>query len=64
MSELSSREVREEFSETLNRVAYGHERIIITRRGRPLAVLVPVAVDQEQLEKPRASTPPEEPWPR
>ncbi|MCH9000701.1 MAG: type II toxin-antitoxin system prevent-host-death family antitoxin, partial [Proteobacteria bacterium] len=34
--------VRDNFAEAIGRVAYGKERITIERRGRPLAVLVPV----------------------
>jgi prevent-host-death family protein len=33
---------RNNFAEVLSRVAYGKERVTIERRGRPLAVLVPV----------------------
>jgi len=34
--------VRQDFSETVNRVAYGRERIILHRRGRDVAALIPV----------------------
>ena len=40
---------RNNFAEILSRAAYGKERITIERRGRPLAVLVPVE-DLEHLE--------------
>ncbi len=33
-------EVKSRFSEYASRSAHGHERIIITRRGKPLAALV------------------------
>ena len=33
------------FADLLGRVAYGGETIIITRRGKPMARLVPVDVD-------------------
>jgi prevent-host-death family protein len=36
-------EAREDFSETINRVAYGGERIVIGRRGKDVAAVVPVA---------------------
>jgi prevent-host-death family protein len=42
MAELSVAEVCEQFSEAINRAAYGKERIFVTRRGRRLAVIVPV----------------------
>jgi prevent-host-death family protein len=42
MTRLSATRAREEFSDTLNRVAYGGERIVLHRRGKDLAALVPV----------------------
>ena len=50
MTRLSASAVREEFSETLNRVAYGGERIVLERRGKDVAALVPVE-DLELLEE-------------
>jgi antitoxin Phd len=50
MTRLSASAVREEFSETLNRVAYGGERIVLERRGKDVAALVPVE-DLELLER-------------
>ena len=35
-------EVKRRFSDLLSRVAYGGETILITRRGRPMAKLVPL----------------------
>ena len=49
MTRLSASAVREEFSETLNRVAYKGERIVLERRGKDVAALVPVE-DLELLE--------------
>ena len=37
---LSTTEARRDFAELVNRVAYGQERINITRRGKPVAVLL------------------------
>jgi len=34
-------EAKLHFGDLLGRVAYGKERVTITRRGRPMAVLVP-----------------------
>jgi prevent-host-death family protein len=48
MSELTSREARERFSEAVNRAAYGRETIILTRRGKRIAAIVPF--DLAQLE--------------
>ena len=36
-------EAKKRFSDLLGRVAYGGETIVITRRGRPMAKLIPVA---------------------
>jgi prevent-host-death family protein len=41
---------RDEFAETLNRVAYRGERIVLERRGKGVAALVPVE-DLELLER-------------
>jgi prevent-host-death family protein len=40
-SELSIAEAKARFSELVNRVAYGGERIVITKRGKPIVVLSP-----------------------
>jgi prevent-host-death family protein len=42
MTRLTASEAREGFSDTLNRVAYGGERIVLRRRGRDLAAIVPI----------------------
>jgi prevent-host-death family protein len=42
MNRATTGKVRQEFSETVNRVAYGRERIVLHRRGRDLAALVPM----------------------
>jgi prevent-host-death family protein len=39
---VSVADARSELAELLNRVAYGKERLVITRHGRELAALVPV----------------------
>jgi len=33
---------RSRFSEIVNRTAFGGERVVVTRRGKPLAALVPI----------------------
>ena len=50
MTSINSVELRNKFSDFLNRTAYGKERIIITRRGQDLGVLVPME-DLELLQK-------------
>lgn len=49
MANMGAGDVRENFSDTLNRVSYGHERVTITRRGRAAAALIS-AEDLEPLE--------------
>jgi prevent-host-death family protein len=39
---LSAGKVRQDFAETVNRVAYGGERVVLHRRGRNLAALIPL----------------------
>jgi prevent-host-death family protein len=45
---VSIGQVKRDISELVNRVAYGGERIVLTSRGKPKAVLVSVE-DYEQL---------------
>ena len=49
MTSVSTVEARKQFSDLINRVAYGKERVILSRRGRDLAGLVPLE-DIELLE--------------
>jgi prevent-host-death family protein len=62
MAELSVAEAREQFSDAINRAAYGKERIYITRRGKRVIAIVPIedveaiqviedAIDREEVEK-------------
>ncbi len=46
----SSGKVRDEFSDALNRVAYQGARIVLHRRGKDVAALIPVE-DLELLEE-------------
>ena len=39
---VSVADARSDLAELLNRVAYGKERLVITRHGRQLAAIVPV----------------------
>ena len=50
MTKLAASKARDEFSDTLNRVAYRGERIVLRRRGKDLAALVPLA-DLALIEK-------------
>lgn len=49
MVRLAANEARKEFAETLNRVAYKGERIIVHRHGKNVAALIPLE-DLELLE--------------
>jgi prevent-host-death family protein len=40
-SEIPVTQAREELADLINRVAYGHERIVLTRHSKPVACLVP-----------------------
>lgn len=47
---LAVTKARENFSDMINRVVYRHERIVLGRRGKNVAALVPME-DLELLEK-------------
>lgn len=47
---ISASEARAAFNDVLSRVSHGHERVTITRNGKPAAVLVSVE-DLELLER-------------
>ena len=48
--ELSASEAREKIADVIGRVSYGHERVVITRNGKPAAAVVTI----EDLERLRA----------
>ena len=50
MRTMNASEVRDEFAETLNRVAFGGERVIIRRRDKELAAVIPIE-DLRLLER-------------
>ncbi len=50
MNEVPVSEARRDLSELTNRVAYGDERIMLTRHGKGLVALVPIA-DAELLQR-------------
>lgn len=47
---VSVSEARDQFAELVNRAAYGHERVLVARRGRPIAAIVPIE-DVKLLER-------------
>ena len=42
MTKVSTVQARDQFSEVINRVAYGKERVVLTRRGKDLVGVVPI----------------------
>lgn len=40
MLKMSTVEARENFSEMINQAAYGNQRVVLTRRGKPLVAVV------------------------
>ena len=50
MRRMAASEARRDFAEVVNRVAYGKERVIIGRRGKELAAVIPMA-DLRLLER-------------
>lgn len=47
---INSKKARTDFADNINRVAYGHERLTITRHGKKVAAIIPVE-DLEFLEE-------------
>ena len=42
MARLLASKVRQDFSDTINRVAYSGERIVLERHGKAMAAIVPI----------------------
>ena len=40
MLKMSTVEARENFSEMTNQAAYGNQRVVLTRRGKPLVAVI------------------------
>ncbi len=47
---LTTSEIRVDFADALNRVAYGKERIVLERHGKQVAALIPIE-DLSALEE-------------
>jgi prevent-host-death family protein len=47
---VSVSDARQDFAELVNRAAYRGERVMVARRGRPIAAIVPIE-DVEFLER-------------
>jgi prevent-host-death family protein len=50
MAHLPASKAREDFADTINRVAFGKERVVLRRRGKEVAAVVPMA-DLRLLEE-------------
>jgi prevent-host-death family protein len=50
MKSIDTTQARQEFAETVNEVAYGRRRIVVSRRGRRVAAIVPVE-DLDLIER-------------
>ena len=50
MSKVSTVEARDQLSTIINRAAFGKERVVLTRRGKELAAVVPIE-DVKLLEE-------------
>ena len=50
MSAVTTVEARSQLSEILNRAAYGRERVVLTRRGKPIAAVISID-DLKALEQ-------------
>ncbi len=50
MSKVSTVEARDKLSTIINRAAFGKERVVLTRRGKELAAVVPIE-DVKLLEE-------------
>jgi prevent-host-death family protein len=61
---VSVAEAKKHLSELLGRVAYGGERIIISKRGKPMAVLIPAgeASAEEHLSRVEGWLEPDDPF--
>lgn len=44
MREYTTGEARDHFSEVINAAAFGDERIVLTRHGKPIAAVIPISV--------------------
>lgn len=42
MTTVTTKEARDQLSDLVNRAAYGKERIVLTRRGKGVAALIPL----------------------
>jgi prevent-host-death family protein len=53
MQNISVADTRQRLAEILGKVAYGGEAFLITKKGRPMAQLVPVVPSKPSRKKPK-----------
>ena len=56
MLKMSTVEARENFSEMINQAAYGNQRVVLTRRGKPLVAVISL----QELEGVEVDTQPDD----
>ena len=54
MQTVSVAETRQHLAEILGKVAFGGESFIISKKGRPMARIVPIEMPKPATEKPRS----------
>jgi prevent-host-death family protein len=54
MQNVSVATARQHLSEILGKVAYGGEAFVITKKGRPMARLMPIARAKSKTKKPKS----------
>ncbi len=42
MTHIAASKVRQDLSDILNRVAYGRQRVVLERRGKEIAAVIPI----------------------
>ncbi len=42
MTHIATSKVRQDLSDTLNRVAYARQRVVLERRGKEIAAVIPI----------------------
>ena len=51
MLTMSTVEARENFSDMINKAAYGNQRVVLTRRGKPLVAVISLNALEAEQEK-------------
>lgn len=51
MRAITAKEARRNFADVLNEVHFGRKRILITRSGKPLVVLISIKDYEEKIAK-------------